>query len=77
MTEKTKEYYKQYRKKYYQDHKDYFKEKGKEWRENNSERWREIVKRNRNKRAEKLIEEGVINPWSVIIKRAAPKYEEK
>lgn len=77
MSEKTQEYYKQYRKKYYQDHKEYFKEKQKEWRKNNPERTKELVKYHRNKRAEKLMAEGVINPWSVIIKKTAPKYEEK
>ena len=75
MTEKQKEYYKQYRKKYYQEHKEYFKEKQKEWRKNNPERTKELVKYHRNKRAEKLMAEGVLNPWSVIVYGKEPKYE--
>lgn len=77
MTEKTKEYYRQYRKKYYQDHKEYFKEKSREWRKNNPERNKELVKYHRNKRAERLIEQGVVNPWSVIAYGYDPKYKEK
>lgn len=77
MTEKTKEYYKQYRKKYYQDHKEYFKEKQKEWVKNNPERCKELNKKSRNKRADQLIQEGVINPYSVIVYGYEPKYEEK
>lgn len=75
MTEKQKEYYKQYRKKYYQDHKEYFKEKTNEWRKNNPERKKELVKYHRNKRAAQLIQEGVLNPWSVIVHGYEPKYE--
>lgn len=75
MTEKQKAYHKEYSKKYYQEHKEYFKEKQKEWRDNNPEKWRETVKRNRNKRVERLIAQGCINPWSVVIHGYDPKYE--
>ncbi len=77
MTEKTKEYYRQYRKKYYQEHKEKCKENHKNWRANNKEKWRELVKKSRDKRAEKLIEQGVINPWSVIAYGYDPKYKEQ
>ena len=75
MTERQREYYKEYRKKYYQEHKEYFKEKSREWRRKNPERNKELVKYHRDKRAAKLIEQGITNPWSVIIHGSKPKYE--
>lgn len=75
MTEKQKEYYRQYSKKYYQEHKEYFKEKRKKWTKDNPERNKELVRYHRNKRAEKLISQGVTNPWSVIAFGKEPKYE--
>ena len=74
MTEKTKEYYKQYRKKYYQENKERFKEYHKKWRTENKKRWSEICYENREKRVARLIAQGVVNPFSVINKKAEPKY---
>lgn len=75
MTEKQKEYQKQYSKKYYQEHKEYYKEKRKKWAKANPERNKELVRYHRNKRAERLISQGVTNPWSVIAFGKEPKYE--
>ena len=75
MTEKQKAYHKEYAKKYYQEHKEYFKEKRKKWTKDNPERHKELVKYHRNKRAEKLISQGVLNPWSVIAFGKKPRYE--
>jgi hypothetical protein len=69
------DYMKQYRREYYQKNKEYFKQKQIEWRKNNPERARELAKKHRNARAERLIAEGVTNPWSVIVKGNAPKYK--
>lgn len=73
MTESQKEY----SKKYYQKNKEYFKERQKEWRKNNPERWRQLCKKHRDARAAKLKEQGVLNPYNVLNKRAEPRYEDK
>ena len=75
MTEKTKEYYRQYRKKYYQKNKEKFKEYHKKWRKENNEKWNELCFNARERRVAKLISEGCINPWTVINKKGEPKYE--
>ena len=77
MTESQREYHRNYSKKYYQEHKEYFKEKHREWIKNNPERSKELNKKSRNKRAEQLIEQGVVNPWSVINYGYKPKYKEQ
>ena len=41
----------------------------------NPERNKELVRYHRNKRAERLIAQGVTNPWSVIAFGKEPKYE--
>lgn len=73
MTEKTKEYYKQYRK----EHKEYFKEYHKRWRKNNKERWNELRRKYRDNKASELIAQGIINPFAVINYKAKPKYIQK
>ena len=73
MTEKQKEY----ARKYYQENKEYFKERQKEWRTKNKHRWQELCAENRRKRVGVLREQGVLNPWSVVHKKAEPKYEDK
>lgn len=77
MTESQREYHRQYSKQYYQKNKEKHKEYHKQWVNNNRERWNELCANNRNKRAAKLIQEGVTNPWSVIAYGYEPKYEEK
>lgn len=72
MTEKQKVY----AKKYYQEHKDYFKKQQKEWRTKNKHRWQELCAENRRKRVARLREQGVINPYSVVHKKAEPKYKD-
>jgi hypothetical protein len=73
--ERYKEYYKEYRKKYYQEHKEEEKEYFKQWRKNNREKYNKICAKCRKKRAYKLIQEGVINPYTVINNKGEPKYE--
>ena len=75
MTEKQKEYHRNYSKKYYQEHKEKAKEYHKQWRENNREKWNELSARSRKRKAYKLIQEGVINPYTVINNKGEPKYE--
>lgn len=75
MTEKQKEYHKNYSKSYYQENKEKFREYHKKWRTKNKERWKELCYENREKRVARLIAQGVINPWSVINKKAEPKYD--
>lgn len=77
MTEKQKEYYKQYRKKYYQDHKEYFKNYCKQWRKDNRERCNELRCKYRDNKASELIAQGIINPYAVINYKAKPKYIQK
>ena len=77
MTEEQKKYYKEYGKKYYQEHKEYLKEYHKRWRKENAKRWNELSERSRNKKAAELIAQGIINPFSVINKKAKPKYKEE
>lgn len=77
MTEKQKEYYKEYRKKYYEQNKEKFKEYHKQWRIKNREKWNAISLKSRDKKAAELIAQGIINPFSVINKKAEPKYKEE
>lgn len=85
--EKVKQYQKKYKENnkekvkqivhnYYVKHKEEMHQKNKEWKEKNKDRVREMMNKSRNKRAEKLISEGCINPWSVISKGADPKYKD-
>jgi polyhydroxyalkanoate synthesis regulator phasin len=76
MTDKTKEYNKDYAKRYYQENKEYFREKQKEWRTKNKKRWQELCAENRRKRIARLREEGVINPYAVVNKSEQPRYKD-
>jgi hypothetical protein len=84
--EKQKEYQKKYNEKnkdrikkwlhdYYINNKEKMDEKSKEWKRNHKDRTREMVKKSRHKRVEELRRNGVINPWSVIVRGLEPKYK--
>ena len=59
---------------YYLKHKDELNKKKNEWRKKHLKRSSEYVHICRNKQIEKLKEQGIINPWSVLVGKAEPKY---
>ena len=63
-----------YHKKYFQENKEKVYEKQREWRKNNKEKWIKSLSDSRKRRVEKLKEEGVTNPWGVVINGSKPKY---
>lgn len=88
---KNKDKFKQYRKKYVEDHKEEIKEKQKKYYENHKERIRQAQKEyllrnkgrfnknyaeSRKRRIERLRNEGITNPWSVVMNKAEPKYQQ-
>lgn len=69
---------KKYLRKYYQKNKDKFKEyNSKHYQTSKEQRKKYIAKQNewRHKKVEKMREQGIINPWSVM-SGAEPKYSE-
>ena len=68
---------KEYQQKYFKENKDEIYAKQKEWRKNNKNKWIKSIGDCRKRRVERLKEEGVTNPWSVVVKGAKPKYRKE
>ena len=68
---------KEYNKDYFQKNKEKMYKKQKEWRNKNKDKWIKCICDSRRKRIERLKEEGVINPWSVVTKGAKPRYKKE
>lgn len=68
---------KKYNKQYYKKNKEKILEKQKEWKNNNKEKLVMYATKSRNKRIERLKEEGVINPWGVVMRGSKPKYKKE
>lgn len=80
---RSKEYYEthkekciEYRRKYYQEHKEQYREccRKSYQKFKNKVNWSKYCGECRKRRVEKLREQGVKNPWSVVVKGAEPKY---
>jgi hypothetical protein len=85
-----KEYMREYQKKYRETHREKLNARQRKYYANNKDKYKksilkrcerdgttptEIVLNNKKRRVDRLVAEGVINPWSVINRGAAPKYE--
>ena len=66
-----------YRQKYFQENKEQIYAKQKEWRNKNKDKWLKSISDSRKRRIEKLKEEGVLNPWGVVIRGSKPKYKKE
>lgn len=74
---KNEEKMKEYRKKYYQEHKEELNKKSREYIKTHKEAYVKSIMESKKRRAERLRQEGVINPWSVINKGAPKQYDPK
>ena len=72
-----KDQIKESRHKYYLEHKEEAYKNCEKWRNNNKEKFANSVSNSRKKRAERLREQGCINPWNVIVNGVKPKYKEQ
>lgn len=68
---------KEYQKKYFQENKEDIYEKQKEWRKNNKEKWIKAIGDSRRRRIERMREEGITNPWGVLMRGSKPKYRKE
>lgn len=75
--EKHKAELKEYHKKYFKENKEKIYEKQREWRESNNDRVVKSICNSRKRRIEKLKEEGVTNPWGVVMRGSKPVYKEE
>lgn len=74
---KHKEQVKEYQKKYFQENKEDVYEKQKEWRNNNKDKWIKAIGDSRKRRIERMREEGITNPWGVLMRGSKPKYRKE
>lgn len=70
----NKEKKKQYAKKYYEKNKEKIYEQQKEWRKNNKEKLSQYSSKYRKIRIERMRQEGILNPWGVVMRGSKPKY---
>ena len=70
-------YNKKYQKEYYEKNKDKIYEKHTEWRKNNRDKLVKSAVESRKRRIERLKEEGVLNPWGVVMRGSKPRYEKE
>ncbi len=68
---------KRYQKKYYERNKDKIYEQHTEWRANNREKLVKCAVDSRKRRIERLKEEGVLNPWGVVMRGSKPRYKKE
>lgn len=89
---KNKDKITEYRKKYNEANREKLNARQRKYYANNKDKYKkcilkrcerdgttptEIVLNSKKRRVDRLVAEGVINPWSVINRGAAPKYEAK
>lgn len=68
---------KRYQKKYYEENKNKIYEQHTEWRKNNREKLVKCAVDSRKRRIERLREEGVLNPWGVVMRGSKPRYKKE
>ena len=68
---------KAYQRKYFKENKEEVYAKQKEWRSENKDKWLKSLSDSRKRRIERMREEGITNPWGVIMRGSKPKYRKE